>query len=109
MLDWLTADSLTWAIRLLHISAVGQTLFVLIWATLPWWRTFIGRALMVKSVALMLYLDWSVLVYHYGPFNNQNTIGLLLFAFITVGILTQLSVLSREVHKARKARNERST
>lgn len=90
---WFAADMFTWTIRLVHIAALGQTLFVILWATMPWYRHAVGRALMVKSFALMAYLDWAVLVLHFGPLPHHDTIALLLFGFITLGIWSQLLVI----------------
>ena len=87
-------DALT---ALLHVAAICQTLFVILWATLPWWREWIGRALMVKSLSLMVYLDWA-LAYHYWPHMPAvRVIGAVLFGFITLGIVSQLAALIYEM------------
>jgi hypothetical protein len=109
LMGWLMADYLTWIIRFLHVMAVGQTLFVLSWATLPWWRTVIGRALMVKSFGWMLYLDWSVIVYHTGYFAHRYAIGFWLLGLVTVGIWSQTFALWGEMWRGHKARKRRRT
>lgn len=102
LVDWIQADQFTWTVRLVHLAAIGQTLFVLLWATLPWWRMWVGRALMVKSFALMLYLDWALVVYHWGPFEHQPTIAIWLFGLITVGIWSQVGAIFHEMWRGRR-------
>lgn len=97
---WLHADLATWTWRLVHISALGQTAFVILWALLPWYRTWVGRALMSKSLALAIYLDFVVVVDHWGPFGGQQTLAVVLFGLITLGIWTQLGVIAFEVVRA---------
>lgn len=41
-------------------AAVGQTLFVLLYATFPWWANFLGRALFFKAIAFALLVDVAV-------------------------------------------------
>jgi hypothetical protein len=102
--DWLSADLFSWTVRLVHAAAIGQTLFVFQWAFLPWYRTVIGRALMVKSLSLMLYLDWTLVVYHWGPLTDQQTIAVVLFGLITFGIWSQLVALNHEIWRTRRER-----
>lgn len=99
---WFDASLFDWTVRLVHVSAVGQTLFVLLWWSLPWYRTVVGRALMVKSFTLMLYLDWAVAVYHFGPFDHQEAIGVALFGLIAFGIWSQVVAIAREMWRARR-------
>lgn len=100
--DWLfDATLLEWALRLVVGSAIGQTLFVLLWSTLPWWRSIVGRALMVKSLALAIYLDWAVTSYYWGPFDNSETIAVCLFGLVFAGIWSQLGAISYEMLRAR--------
>lgn len=41
----------------LFTAAIGQTLFVLLYATFPWWDNFVGRALFLKALSLCALLD----------------------------------------------------
>lgn len=103
--DWLFhASQFAWTLRLYTAAAVGQTLFVVLWATLPWWRTIIGRALMIKSASLMVILIWSLVNYHLGPFVHQQGIGLGLFGLVALGIWLQLWAIGREVVAGRRLR-----
>lgn len=46
-----------WKSATLLSAAVGQTLFVGFYMTLPWWGTFLGRALFFEALALMVLID----------------------------------------------------
>jgi hypothetical protein len=91
----------TW---MLWIAAVGQTAFVGLWFSLPWWRIWIGRALMVKSLALGVYLDFALVLHYVTPFPGLLLLSMILFGFITVGIWSQLVALVLEVSRARRRR-----
>ena len=43
-------------ILLVCVMTIGQSIFVLMWLFLPWWREWVTRALMVKSVTLATLL-----------------------------------------------------
>jgi hypothetical protein len=101
------ASVLDWTLRFYVAAAVGQTLFVLRWGPMPWWRTAIGRALMWKSTALMIVFDWSLINYWWGPFQHQELIGLALFAFVMVGIWFQTFAIDHEARRAKRERQAR--
>lgn len=90
---------------LLYVSAAAQTLFVLLWGTRPWWREWIGRALMLKAFSLAVYLDWAVAVRYWPRMPHLELIGVCLFGFITVGIVTQLAALGHEMWRWRVPRS----
>lgn len=50
-------DMSGWRSMALLTVAVGQTLFVSMYAWWPWWKNFLGRALFFKSVSLMALAD----------------------------------------------------
>lgn len=50
-------DIQMWRAALIALAATGQTLFVLLYMTFPWYRTFLGRALFIKALTFMLLLD----------------------------------------------------
>lgn len=104
LVAWFTeATQLEWSIRLLHVCAIGQTLFVLLWGTLRWWRRWVGRALMVKSLALALFLDTALVNYYLPPYSHEQLIGTLEFALVAVGIMSQLAVIAFEIVRARRS------
>lgn len=49
-----------WRTVALLSAAVGQTLFVALYATFPWWEKFLGRALFFKALALGALADVAV-------------------------------------------------
>lgn len=42
------------------VAATGQTAFVLLYTTYPWWQRFLGRALFFKAMAFALLVDIAV-------------------------------------------------
>lgn len=94
---------------MLYAAAVGQTLFVGLWFSLPWYTHWVGRALMVKSVALATYLDFAVVLYHVSPFAALPTLSAILFGFITVGIWSQLVVIAYERWRTRRRQSSVTT
>lgn len=46
-----------WNMAGVVLAATGQTLFVLLYLTFPWWRNFLGRALFGKALVLAIVLD----------------------------------------------------
>ena len=50
-------DILWWYTAIALVAAVGQTLFVLLYMTFPWYETFLGKALFAKALTLALLLD----------------------------------------------------
>lgn len=87
---------------LLWAAAAGQTAFIVTWATLPWHTHWVGRALMVKSVSLAVYLDFALIVHYLRPFPSLVLLGVILFGFITVGIWTQLAAILYEIRRRRR-------
>lgn len=50
-------DILWWYTTIAIVASVGQTLFVLLYMTFPWFETFLGKALFIKALTLALLLD----------------------------------------------------
>lgn len=51
---------LEWFKTIAIIASTGQTLFVLLYLTFPWYQTFLGRALFIKALTLSLLLNVSL-------------------------------------------------
>lgn len=83
-------------------AALAQTLFIVIYATRPWWRAFVGRALFTKSLALALLLDLAV-ARHYFDDPWLDLLFDVLFAGVVAGITFQLAALVHEVRHHRRA------
>ena len=73
----------------LGVAAVGQLLFLLLYGTFPWWRSFLGRALFVKALTVAILLS----VWEAGRFfdwtHEEGTFALL-GALVCVGIWGQV-------------------
>lgn len=84
-----------WAVWLVRVAAITQTLFVLIYGFgSPWWVSRIGRAVFIKALALGLLLDLSLLNQWIGhPYPHMEQIALAVIALVTVGSTMQLSAL----------------
>lgn len=86
---------------LMWSAAIGQTLFVVLWATKPWYKTLIGRALMTKALALALVLwFWTVGLY-YPVHAYRAELRDVLLAAVAVGIWAQVLAFVVEFHDAR--------
>lgn len=90
------------ALGLLWAAAAGQTLFVLLWLRLPWHTHWVGRALMVKSVALATYLDFALVHHYLAPYPALPLLAVVLFGLIVVGIWWQLVTLAYESTRRRR-------
>lgn len=86
----------------LIVATIAQTLFVVAYATRPWWRHFIGRALMSKSVALMVTLQVTLLNW-YVTYPYQLEVGAFLMWLIACAICFQVGALLWQIHLDRRA------
>lgn len=85
MLDQLQLAIFIWA-------AVCQTLFVAVYGVRPWWLHFIGRALFIKSLALMLLVDMAV-VHALVEYPGKRAVETAMYALVAVAIAFQLVAL----------------
>jgi hypothetical protein len=83
---------------LLHISAIAQTTFTVVWLTREWWTTWIARALLMKSLALTIYLDYAVIAYHTGHYTEEAAVSAVLFTVLVITIVVQPVVLIYETY-----------
>ena len=49
-----------WKVITIVSAGVGQSLFVMLYLTFPWYRTFLGRALFIKAFLFALMIDVAV-------------------------------------------------
>lgn len=49
-----------WRTSGIIVTAIGQTAFVALYITWPWWTRFLGRALFFKALAFALLVDIAV-------------------------------------------------
>lgn len=83
-----------WRTTNIVIAAAGQTLFALLYATFPWWRNFLGRALFFKAVAFMLLVDIAVMG-RIWDWPHEDATFVVLYGVLGVGIWVQLIAFLR--------------
>lgn len=76
----------------LIVGTSAQTLFILIYASRPWWRARVGRALMLKSAALCVVL-WLTVVNTFYVYPREEMVGAIALWVIAAAIVYQLVVL----------------
>lgn len=88
----MTIDS--WRTLLLGAVAIGQTLFVSLYATFPWWRSFLGKALFFKALALGILVDM-YMIYRLFPFPHADVVFVVLYAMLAAGVWFQFFAFLR--------------
>jgi hypothetical protein len=74
-------------------AAVGQTLFVLLYVTFPWYRTFLGRALFIKAVTFAVMIDVAVAGMIWDWEHEHATL-IVMYGCTAFGIWAQLTAFS---------------
>lgn len=77
-----------WRTLALFVVAVGQTCFVLLYTTFPWYKSFVGRALFYKALMLALITDTFIVVRFFG-FENTDVLFLSLYSMLGIGVWWQ--------------------
>lgn len=76
-----------WQVTFLTITGVAATLFPVIYTVFaPWWRSQVGRALVVSDVSLAALVDLSLLGYWFG-WHFSNHVSTAVVALIAVAAL----------------------
>lgn len=84
----------TLATVLIASMVVPATLFPVVYATRPWYRTMIGRALMTMSVGMALLVDISLLYRFFGDdYPGRDAVRLIVFGIIAAGLWYQFLAL----------------
>lgn len=76
------------------VAAVGQTAFVVLYVTFPWWRTFLGKALFFKASAFALLVDVAV-VGRIWDWPHEEATFVALYGLLGVGIWAQFVAFLR--------------
>lgn len=75
-------------------AALGQTLFVALYVSFPWWANFLGRALFFKALVLGVVLDVGVLGLLFDwPYENETFVAL--YGAMATGIWVQFFAFLR--------------
>lgn len=86
-------SSTDWAVVLVWVAAVPQTLFILGYGfSSRWWISWIGRALFVSSLALALLLDLSLVTFYFKGLLNETETNVIL-AVVALGAILKLTAL----------------
>jgi hypothetical protein len=86
----------TIALILVLLMAPPATLFPILYAFRPWYRSLIGRALMTHSVGLALLIDISLLYKAFGDdYPGRDIVRLAVYSVILVGVTGQCIALIR--------------
>lgn len=90
-----------WRTITIVTAAIGQTMFVLLYMTFPWWKAFLGRALFFKACAFGILLDVAV-VGRLVDWSNEDGTFVVLYGVLAVGIWAQFFAFLRTKRKGRR-------
>lgn len=79
-----------WRRAIIVIAATGQTLFVLLYVTFPWYRTFLGKALFIKATTFMLLLNTAAAGFIWN-WPHEEIWMVTLYGLTTFGIWAQFT------------------
>lgn len=88
MFDWLPAwthDIDTWRTIGLGTAVIAQTAYVVLYATFPWWRTFLGRALFFKACMLEILICFALFSRLY-EFGHSDKVFTIMYGALSAGI-----------------------
>lgn len=91
---------------LIYATSPAVTVFVVLYATtVPWWKTSIGRALLVSSAALMMLIDLSVAFQLFGAdYLGRDAVRLTVLSLVFLGAWLKLYALLSEKWIGRRER-----
>lgn len=81
-----------WLHIFLITAAVCTTLFPLLWAFSPWYRTLVGRLLMLQSIALALAIDVTT-YYQFVEIKPDDIMFIFWLNAVVFGLIALASVL----------------
>lgn len=90
-------------VALVYIALPAALAYPIIYASLmPWWRTWIGRALLSKALGVAILLSQVGLFHLFGPdYWGREAIRLTGMAFVAVGVWLALVAMLRELWRRR--------
>lgn len=83
-----------WRTVALSAAALGQTLFVVLYLTFPWYRSFLGRALFFKAAVFCLLLDMIVAA-RLMHWTNADKVFVVLYGVLAAGVWAQFFAFLR--------------
>lgn len=90
----MTFDLAFWRTTSLLFVAIGQTLFVMVYFTFPWYKTFLGRSLFYKGLILAVIVD-AFVVTRVFDLQEVDVLFVVLYAMLGLGVWWQLSAFLR--------------
>lgn len=112
MAAWLNHFNQTW---LIYALAIATTAFPILYAALaPWYRTWLGRAVMVLGIALALLLDLTILLRFIVlpplavAMITTGVLGLILAASVAKSIILIVTQVTARREKCILRRDERT-
>jgi len=87
-------DIVFWRTAGIIFAAIGQTSFVVLYCTFPWWKEFLGRALFFKALAFMTLVDVAV-AGRIWDWPYEDAIFVFLYWVLGLGIWVQLLAFAR--------------
>lgn len=76
----------------LSFVAIGQTCFVLLYATFPWWRSILGKALFYKALTLGVIVDMFFVVRLLPEWPYWDNVFVGLYFVLGTGVWLQFAV-----------------
>lgn len=96
--------ALDWQLALITLAAVAATAFPILYtAVAPWWRSTVGRSLVVSETSLAALLDVALAAY-WGHFHVPSPVATSLYTLIAVGAWMRLGALIHEQLGKRRSR-----
>lgn len=89
-------------------ALVATTFFVFVYATRPWYRSAVGRSVMIFSLSLML-LTWVGLFLRFTEFSWEQWILVFFYGLVGTAALYQDIVLVHSRRKQKRLEKERTS
>lgn len=89
---------------LVYIALPAVILYPLIYGlTSPWWKSWIGRALLIKAVGILILIIFSALFHIFGPnYWGRDTIRIVGMIIVDIGVWAVLFAMLQVKSRARK-------
>lgn len=89
-----------YTVALVHVTLLPANAFPVFYARSPWRSTDVGKALMLKGIALAALFDLGVLGY-WWPFPGYAYLYAAVLTLVSVGITYQFLVMRSLQHRSR--------
>jgi len=99
----MTVDTELWRTSALLAAGVGQACFIALYATFPWWRSFLGRALFYKSLTLGLLTN-AFLLARFKIIPVSDEVFIFIYSLLAVGVWWQFFAFLRVLLRSRRQR-----